>query len=141
MGGPSAGAFVPPAVASSDSLTAGGSAPAPGANSTAAPSARGDGGTGSHLSEMVHSPSLSSSSSDDEFANIGGGESPCCSRSWYSSLYCSRRSRQLSFFSFARVAHSYSRRCAARQAALARGVGGSDRAALKVTICGQGSSG
>jgi hypothetical protein len=44
------------------------------------------------------------SSSDDEFSCAGGGESPCCSCSQYSSFYCSRRSRRLIFLSFTRVA-------------------------------------
>jgi hypothetical protein len=85
-------------------------------------------------------PSLSSSSSDDEFADASGGESPYCLRSRYSSLYYSRRSRRLSLFSFARAARSCSRHCVARPVARARGVGGSDRAAFTVTICGQESS-
>jgi hypothetical protein len=103
------GASVAPAGASPDNPTTGGSTPAPGTNSTTAPSARGDGGMCSHLSEVVRSPSLSSSSSsDDEFANTGGGESPYCSRSRYTSLYCYRFSRRLCFFSFARTARSCS---------------------------------
>jgi hypothetical protein len=89
------GASAVPADTSADNPVAGGTAPSSGIDSTAVPSARGDGGVGSHLSEVVRSPSLPSSSSDDEFANAGGGESPCCSRSRYSSLYCSRCSRRL----------------------------------------------
>jgi hypothetical protein len=73
-----AGASMAPAGTSSDGPAAGGSTPASGTNSTAAPSARGDGGTGSHLSEMARPPSLSSSSSDNDLDNTGGGESPCC---------------------------------------------------------------
>jgi hypothetical protein len=79
--------------------------------------ARGDGGGGFHLSGVARPPSLCSSSSDDEFASAGGGESPCCSHSQYSSLYCSKRFRHLSLFSFARAARSCSRLCAARPAA------------------------
>jgi hypothetical protein len=75
-----------PAGATTDNLEAGGSVPASGVDSTAVLSARGDGGASSHLLEVVRSPSLSSSSYD-EFANAGGGESPCCSRSRYSLLY------------------------------------------------------
>jgi hypothetical protein len=46
------------------------------------PSIPRDGGTvGSHLSEVVHSPSLSSSS-EDEITSAGEGERPNCSRSW-----------------------------------------------------------
>jgi hypothetical protein len=97
------------------------------------------GGAGSHLWEVVRSPSLSSSS-DDEFANAGEGESPCCSRSRYSSLCCSWRSHLLSFISFALTTRSCSRCCAARSAARARGIGRSDRAAFTITICGQESS-
>jgi hypothetical protein len=92
LGGTSAapaGTFVAPAGTSSENLATGGSAPASGSNSTAAPSAHGDGDTGSHLSEVVRSPSLSSSSSNDEFSSTGGGESPCYLRSRYSSLCCS----------------------------------------------------
>jgi hypothetical protein len=143
VGGTSAtpsGASVVPAGTSSDSPAAGDSAPASGIDSTAAPAALGDGGAGSHLSEVVRSPSLSSSSFDDEFASAGGGESPWCSRSRYSSLCCSRRSHRLIFFSFMRAARSCSRCCAVRSAARARGVGGSDRAAFTVTNCGQRSS-
>jgi hypothetical protein len=140
MGGTSvtpAGASVAPAGASTDGLAVGTSTPTTGTNSTAASSARGDGGAGSHLSEVVRPPSLSSSSSDDEFASASGGESPYCSCNRYSSLYCSRCSRRLSLFSFAHAARSRSRRCAARPAAWARGVGGSDRAVLTVTLCEQ----
>jgi hypothetical protein len=83
-----------------------------------------------------HPPFLpSSSSSDDDLAGVPGGESPCCSRSRYSSLYCSRHSRRLSLLSFARAARSCSLRCAARVADRAWGVGGSDRAACTVTLC------
>jgi hypothetical protein len=114
-----AGASVAPTGASTINPAVGASTLTPGINSTAAPSARGDGDAGSHISEVVRSPSFSSSSSDDEFAGAGGGESPCCSCSRYSSLYCSRCSRRLSFFSFTRAARSCSRRCAARPAARA----------------------
>jgi hypothetical protein len=130
-----AGASATSAGASTDCPVAGASAPAAGTNSMAASSARGDGGRGFHLSEVARPPSLSSSSSDDEFVGASGRESPCYSCSQYSSLYCFRCSRRLILFSFARVARSYSHRCAARPAARARGVGGSDRAAFTVTLC------
>jgi hypothetical protein len=124
---------------SSNGPAAGGSTPASGTNSTGTPLVHGDGGAGSHLSEVVCSPSLSSSS-DNKFTSAGGGENPCCSRSHYSSLCCSRCSRRLIFFSFARAARSCSRYYVARLAARARGVNGSDRAGFTVTICGQRSS-
>jgi hypothetical protein len=55
--------------------------PASRVDSAAAPSTLGDGGApASYLSEVALSPSLSSSS-EDEFASVGGGERPCCSRS------------------------------------------------------------
>jgi hypothetical protein len=98
-----------PIGASTDDPAAGTSTPAAGANPMAASSACGDGGVGFHLSGVARPPSLSSSSSDDEFTYVSGGESPYCSRSRYSSLYCSRHSRRLSVFSFARVARSCSR--------------------------------
>jgi hypothetical protein len=82
---PTSASAVPAGTSTEDPAT-GGSVPTSGVDSTTAPSARGDGGAGSHLSEVVCSPSLSSSS-DDEFANAGGGERPCCSRSRYSLLY------------------------------------------------------
>jgi hypothetical protein len=75
------------------------------------PSARGDRGAGSHLLEVVCSPLLSSSS-EDEFANTGGGERPYCSRCRYSSLYWSRRSCRLILLSFAVAARSRSCCCA-----------------------------
>jgi hypothetical protein len=79
-------------------------------------------------------PSLSSSSSsDDEFASVVGGESPYCSCSRYSLSCFSRCSHRLILLSFVRAARSCSRRCTARAAAQARGVGGSNRAASKVT--------
>jgi hypothetical protein len=78
--------------------------------------------------------SLSSSSSSDEFSGIAGG-SPCCSRSPYSSLSCSQRSRRWILLFFPRAARSCSRRYAARAAARARGVGGSDHAASTITLC------
>jgi hypothetical protein len=101
----------------------------------AASSTHDDRGGGFHLSEVARPPSLSSSSSfDDEFVGASRGESPCCSRSQYSSLYCSKRSHRLSSFSFSRAARSYSHRCVARVAAWAQGVGGSYRAAFTVTL-------
>jgi hypothetical protein len=65
-------------------------------------------------------------------ASPGG---PCWPRSRYSSLCYSRRSRRLILLSFARAAHSCSRRCVARTAARARGVGGSNHAVSTVTLC------
>jgi hypothetical protein len=108
-----------PAGTSTDNPTAGASAPAVGTNSTAASAARGDGGGGFHLSGAARPPSLPSSSSDDEFtgASGGGGEGLRCSRSRYSSSYCSRRSRRLILLSFACAARSCSRCCVARAAA------------------------
>jgi hypothetical protein len=59
--------------------------------SSAASAALGDGGGGVHHSGGARPPSLSSSSSnDDEYSEAAGGESPCCSRSRYSSSLCSR---------------------------------------------------
>jgi hypothetical protein len=111
-------------------------APAAGTCSTAASAARGDGGERFHLSGAACPPSLSSSSSSsDEFSGVAGGESPCCSRSRYSSLSRSQRSRRRIPFSFLRAARSCSRCYAARVAALARGIGGSKRTASTVTLC------
>jgi hypothetical protein len=111
-------------------------APAPGAVSSAASAALGEGAAGSHLSGRARPPSLpsSSSSSDDEYSEVTGEESPCCSRSRNSSLFCSRRSRRRILFSL-RAARSYSCCCATRVRARARGVGGSDRVVFTVTIC------
>jgi hypothetical protein len=97
-------------------LATGAPTPAPGAVSSAASAALGEGGTGSHLSGRARPPSLSSSSSssDDEYSEVAGGESPCCSRSRNSSLLCSRRSRRRILFSFLHAARSCSHRCAAR---------------------------
>jgi hypothetical protein len=110
-------------------LVAGAHAPSPGAVSSAASAALGEGGEGSHLSGRVRPPSLSSSSPDDESSEVAGGESPCCSGSRNSSSRCSRCSRRRILFSFLRAARSCSHRCAARARARARGVGGSDRVA------------
>jgi hypothetical protein len=72
-------------------LAVGAPAPAPGAVSSAASAALGEGGEGSHLSGGVRLPSLSSSSlPDDEYSLVPGEESPCCSRSRNSSLLRSR---------------------------------------------------
>jgi hypothetical protein len=123
------GASAALAGSSTDDPAAGASAPATGACSTA----RGDGGRGFHFSGG--GPSLSTSSSfDNEFAGVPGGESPCCSPSRYSSLCCSRRSHLLILLSFARAARSCSRRCEAWVATRAQAVGGSDRAASMVTL-------
>jgi hypothetical protein len=82
-----AGASAVPAGTSTDDPVTGGSVSASRVDSVATPATRRDGGaTGSHLSEVAHSPSLSSSY-EDEFTNTGEGERPYCSRSRYSSLY------------------------------------------------------
>jgi hypothetical protein len=62
-------------------LAAGPPAPAPCVVSSAASTALGEGGEGSHLSGGARPPSLSSSSSssDDEYSEVPGEESPCCS--------------------------------------------------------------
>jgi hypothetical protein len=121
---------------STDRPTAGISAPASGACSSAASAALGDGGGGFHLSGGARPPSLSSSSSsDDKFSGVTGAESPCCLRSRYSSLCCSRCSRRQILLSFLRAARSCSCRYTARATAQARGVGGSDREASTVTLC------
>jgi hypothetical protein len=131
-----AGASTALAGSSTENLVAGTYAPATGADSTAASAASGDRGGGFHLSGGARPPLLSSSSSsDDDPSGVPGGESPCCSRSRYSSLYCSRRSCRQSLLSFACVARSCSRHCTARAVDRARGVGGSDRAACMVTLC------
>jgi hypothetical protein len=116
--------------------TVGASAPAVGAYSSAASAALGDGGGGFHLSARARPPSLSSSSTspDDAFSGVTGGESPYCSRSWNSSLSCSRRSRRRILLSFLCAARSCSHRYAARAAARARGVRGSDHAESTVTL-------
>jgi hypothetical protein len=117
-------------------LAEGALAPAPGALSSAASAALGEGGASSHLSGRARPPSLSSSSSfDDEYSEVAGEESPCCSRSRNSSLLYSQRSRRRILFSFLHAVRSYSRRCATHARARARGVGGSDRAAFTVTRC------
>jgi hypothetical protein len=60
-------------------------------------------------------PSLSSSSSspDDKYTEVAGGEGPCCSHSRNSSSLCSQRSRRQILRSL-RAARSCSRHCAAR---------------------------
>jgi hypothetical protein len=69
--------------------------PAPGAVSSAASAALGEGGAGSQLSRRARPPSpSSSSSSNDEYSEVAGEESPCCLRSQNSSLLCSRRSHR-----------------------------------------------
>jgi hypothetical protein len=124
------------ATSSPDCPVAGATTPVAGACSSAASTALGDGGGGFNLSG-ARPLSLSSEDDDDddEFSGVVEGESPCCSRSRYSSLCCSRRSRRWILLSFLRAAHSCSRRCAARATAQARGVGGSDREASMVTLC------
>jgi hypothetical protein len=132
-----AGAFATRAAPSVDRLVAGATAPTPGACSSAASAALGEGGAGSHLSRGAFPPSLSSSSSstDDEYSEVAGEESPCCSRSRNSSSLCSRRSHHRILRSFLHAARSYSRRCVAHARTWARGVGGSDRAAFTATLC------
>jgi hypothetical protein len=99
-----------------DRPAAGASALSPGTCSPVAFAARGEGGAGSHLSEGAYPPSLSSSSPfpDDEYSEVAGGESSCCSRSLYSSSLCSRCSRRWILRSFVRAARSCSCRCVAR---------------------------
>jgi hypothetical protein len=97
-----------------DRPVAGASTPGPGACSSAAFTALGDGGAGSHLSGGACPPSLfSSSSRDNEYSDVTGGESPCCLCSWNSSSPCSRRSRRRIPRSFLRAARSCSRCCTA----------------------------
>jgi hypothetical protein len=77
----------------------------------------------------------STSSSNDEYSDVVGGESSCCSRSQnYSSLCSGRSERRIPRFFFC-AAHSCSRRCTARARTQARGVGRSDLAAFTVTLC------
>jgi hypothetical protein len=131
-----AGTSAARAAPSMDHPVAGASAHATGACSSAAAAALDDGGGGTHLSGGARPPSLSfSSSSSDEFSRVARGESPCCSRSRYSSLCCSRLSRHRIFLSFSCAARSCSRHCAVPAAARARGVGGSSRADSNVTLC------
>jgi hypothetical protein len=129
--------FAARAASSTDRLVAGASAPTTGACSSAAFAAFGDGDGGFHLSGGARPQSLSSSDDDDddEFSGVAGGESPCCSRSRYSSSRCSRCSRRRILLSFRRAARSCSRRCTAQAAARALGVGESDCAASMVTLC------
>jgi hypothetical protein len=106
-----------------------------GAYSSTASAALGDGGGGFHLfGGLPPSLSSSSSSSSDEFSGVTGGESPYCSRSWNSSLSCSRRSRRRILLSFLHTARSCSCRCVAWAIAWVRRVGGSDRVASTVTL-------
>jgi hypothetical protein len=70
------GGSAAPTGASVDDPATGGSAPALRVDSVMTPSTPGEGGAaGSHLSEAVLCPSLSSSS-EDEFTSTGGGEIP-----------------------------------------------------------------
>jgi hypothetical protein len=122
-------------VASSiDRPAVGTSAPTPGACSSAASAALGEGAQGP-TSQGGLPPSLSSSSPppDNEYSEVAGGESPFCSRSQYSSSRCSWRSRHRILLSL-RVARSCTRRYIACAAARAHGVGGSDHAASTVTL-------
>jgi hypothetical protein len=98
-----------------DCLVMGAPAPAPGTGSSATFATLGEGGAGSHLSGRARPPSLSSSSSsDDEYSEVAGEESPCFLRSRNSSLFYSQRSRRRILFSFLRVARSCSRCYAVR---------------------------
>jgi hypothetical protein len=110
-----AGASAACAASSVERLAAGTSTLAPGTCTSVASVALGEGGAGSHLSGACP-PSLSSASPspDDEYSEVAGGESPCCSHSRYSSFRCSQRSRRRILRSFLRAARSCSRRCAAR---------------------------
>jgi hypothetical protein len=62
----------------------------------------------------------SHSSFDDGPADVPRAESPCCLRSRYSSLYCSRCSHRRSLLSLACATRSCSHHCAARAADRAR---------------------
>jgi hypothetical protein len=119
-----------------DRPAAGAPAPAPGTCSSAASTALGEGGAGSHLSGGACPPSLSSSfSSDDEYSDVAGGESPCCLRSRNSSSLYSRRSRRRIPLSFFCATRTCSRHCAVRVRTWAQGVGGSDCTAFMATLC------
>jgi hypothetical protein len=72
------------AASSTDRPAAGASASTTGTCSSAASAALGEGARDS-TSQPPPSLSSSSSSPDDEFSGVAGGESPCCSRSRYSS--------------------------------------------------------
>jgi hypothetical protein len=129
-----AGASAARATSYVDRLAAGAESAHPGTCSSVTLS---EGGAGSYLSGRACLPSLSSfsPSPDDEYSDIAGGESPCCSRGRYSSSRYSRHSRCWILLSFLRAARSCSRCCAAHAAARAWGVGGSNRAASTVTLC------
>jgi hypothetical protein len=103
------------AASSIERPVAGASAPAPGACSSAASAALGEGSAGSHLSggafPLCRFPSPLPLPTTTV---VAGGERPCCSRSWNSSLLCSWRSRRRIPRSFLRVARSCSCRCVAR---------------------------
>jgi hypothetical protein len=75
--------------------------------------------------------------SEDEYSSVPGEESPCCSRSRCSSLRRSWRSRCRLARSFLRTARSRSHCCDAQPTARESGVGGTDFAALSLTICKQ----
>jgi hypothetical protein len=131
-----AGASVARTAPSVDSLVVGNSAPALGTCSSADSAALGEGGAGCHLSGGACPPSLSSSSPspDDEYSEVAEGESPCCSRSRYSSSRCSRRSCRRILRSFLRAA-ALAPATAPRTRAGVRGVGGLVRAAFTATLC------
>jgi hypothetical protein len=69
------------------------------------------------------------------FPGSSGERALCCSRSWYSSLSCSRRSRRRILFSFPRAARSRYCRCMAWATARAWGVGGLDCVTFTITLC------
>jgi hypothetical protein len=112
-----AGTSAARSASSVDRPAVGASAPDPGTCSSAASVALGEGGAGSDLSGGGACPpslSFSSSSSDDKYSGIAGGESPCCSRSQNTSSLHSQRSRRRIARSFLRTTRSCSRRCATR---------------------------
>jgi hypothetical protein len=108
-----AGASAVCAASSTNHPVAGSFAPTAGTCSSTTSAPLCDGGGGFHLSGRGASLS-SSSSCSDEFSGVVGGESPCCSRSQYSSLSCFRRSRRWILLSLLRAARSCSHRYAAR---------------------------
>jgi hypothetical protein len=113
------------------------SAPAPGGAAPVTGASSGDGGASSHLSggACPLTSSSSSSSSDDEYSSVPDEESPCCSRSRYSSLLRLRRSLCRVARSLFRATRARSRSCTARASARERGVGGTDFAAFTLTSC------
>jgi hypothetical protein len=123
-----AGASAAPTISFAEDPATGASTPTAGAPSAAASAARGDGDGGFHLLGGGLPPPMMS-----HWCRRGGG-SPCCSRRRYSSSCCSRCSHRLILLSFTCAARSYSRRCVARAAARAWGIGGSDCAVSTVSV-------